>query len=212
MLLHMRTISLALLTPALLTPALLTLLMVALSASGQQAPAAITRVAGTDAGSGIEYALISVEGHTLATEQPAIAPKLTAQCTRDKSGKLRFELLMDEGGVAELKYFPPWKATKDSPFPRPFESVTVTMEYLGYVKEKPVKRQWDRLQDMPEELMYSTPKLSSKNLEDVTRCLQYLRALPRLRLSIPQRPVLEFETLAWQAKVKAEPLCGASGL
>ena len=182
-------------------------------AGGQEMPAGMTRVAGVDEGSGIQYALVSLDGKVAGPEQPAIAPKLTAQCTRDKAGKLRFELLVDEGGVPAVKYFAPFKTSSDHPFAPAVNAVTgVVMEYVGYVKEKPVKRQWDRLNGMPEELRYATPGMSSKNLEDVARVLQYLRSLPGLRVTIPGRPMLTFETAGWQARVKAEPLCGGSGL
>ncbi len=167
---------------------------------------------GVEPSSGIHYALLSVEGKSLGLVQPATPPRLTAQCTKDAGGKLRFELLADEGGAPALQYFPPWKPSRDDQFAPRLEAVTVTMEYIGYVKEKPVKRQWDRLDQMHEVLKYSTPGLASHNLEDVRYPLQYMRSLPRLHLTVPGHAVLEFETLPWQAKIRAEPLCGASGL
>ena len=182
------------------------------AAFAQDKPADPLRISGVDAGSKIQYTLLSVEGTALGPVQPASPPRLTAQCTKDSAGKLHFELLADEGGAPPLKYFAPWKPTKDDIYAPRLVGVTVTMEYLGYVKEKPQKRQWDRLDQMREVLMYSPPGLGSHNLEDVRYPLQYMRSLPRLHLAIPGRPVLEFETLAWQAKVRAEPLCGASGL
>lgn len=188
------------------------LVLAGAAAFGQDKPAEAVRVAGGDADSGIAYVLLPLEGRALGPVQPVTPPRLTAQCTRDAGGKLRFELLVDEGGAPALRFVAPWKATKESQFRPPVETVTVTMEYLGYVKEKPVKRQWDRVNGTPEELRYAAPGMASHNLEEVARCLQYLRSLPGLRISIPGRPVLEFATAGWQARVKAESLCGASGL
>ena len=191
---------------------LLFTLILAAAAVAQDKPAVPPAFVGIDAGSGIHYAMLSVEGKSLGPAQPATPPRLTAQCTKDAAGKLRFELLVDEGGAPPLEYIPPFKSTSDTPFAPPVEAVIVTMEYLGYVKEKPVKRQWDRVHGLSSEFKYATPAMTSKNLEEVTRCLQYLRSLPRLHLAFPGRPLLEFETATWQARVHAEPLCGASGL
>jgi hypothetical protein len=186
-------------------------------AAGQAAtemPKGMSRVAGLDAGSGILYALITVEGRLVgpAATLAAPPPRLTAQCTRDGAGKLRFELMMDVGEAGPMVFYPPWKQTKDELFePQPV-MVNVSMEFLGYTKVKPVKRQWGYVKGMPEELKYGTPGLYSNNLEQVNFYLQYLRSLPTLRLGVPGKPAVEFETLAWQALLRAEPLCRASGL
>ncbi len=172
------------------------------------------RVAGRDAGSGIDYVLLPEYGRRISgTPNPhEPAPRLTAQCTRRPNGSLRFELLADAGTTVPPSYYPPWHQTKDDLYPPNLEKVAVTMEFLGYTKVKPVKRQWVRLQEQPEELRYNTPGADSSNLEEIAFYLQYLRALPTLRLTIPGQAAIEFDTAGWLARVKAEPLCHASGL
>ena len=86
------------------------------------------------------------------------------------------------------------------------------MEFLGYTKVKPVKRQWEYLLQPFGELRYATPGMSSANMEPITFYLQYLKALPTLRLTTPDKRTLEFETTAWQQALKADPLCHASTL
>jgi hypothetical protein len=180
---------------------------------------------GTDAGSGIAYALVSVEGRRGASATGgALATggagaRLTAQCTKSAAGKLRFELLADAGDVDEVRFVPPWKpASKSDLFPPVMPKATVTMEFLGYTKVKPVKRQWTGIDGLPGEWKYATPGLGSGNMEDASYYMQYLKALPTLRLTFASGgsgapPItLEFETAGWQQRVKAEPLCGASGL
>ncbi len=188
-----------------------------LGLQGGFTPAAtgVSRIAGADAGSGIAYVLISGEGRLAGAGIPAgasVGPRLTAQCTKAPDGKLRFELLADFGGVDAVSYVPPWKPKQGELFPPPVNASQVTMEFLGYTKVKPVKREWDAIAEIPGEWKYATPALASKNLEQVMFYLQYLRALPTLRLTPPGRAAAEWETTAWQDAVKAEPLCAASGL
>jgi len=168
---------------------------------------------GTDAGSGIAYALIPVEGRRVSAGEAPSAPRLTAQCTQNASGKLRFELLVDAGDVGELRFVPPWKpVSKSDLFPPVVPKTTVSMEFLGYTKVKPVKRQWTGIDGLPGEWKYATPGLGSANMEDAAYYLQYLKALPTLRLTFASGLTLEFDTARWQQRVKAEPLCAASGL
>ncbi len=185
---------------------------VCLAQSPPQLPAGLTRKMGVDAESGIAYALISIEGKATDAVTPPSAPRLTAQCTREANGKLRFELLADVGGGPELAFYAQWKATKDNLYPPRLEKVQTVMEFLGYMKVKPVKRQWEYLLQMPGELRYSTPGMGTSNLEQVMFYLQYLRALPTLRLTFPGKGTVEFETSKWQEAVRAEPLCKASSL
>ena len=171
------------------------------------------RTAGVDPESHIAYALISTRGRLLNEAQPAPTPRLTAQCTQDPAGKRRFELLADFGGVAGIAFYPPWKPSSPSDlFPPRLQRVVVTMEFLGYTRVKPVKRQWELLEHPGGELRYATPGLSSTNMESITFYLQYLRALPTLRLTAPGKGTAEFETANWQQRIKAEPVCAASGL
>jgi len=184
------------------------------------APDGMARMAGTDAGSGIQYALISVDGKLVGAggAAPVPPPRLTAQCTKALDGKLQFELLADLGGVAQIAYIPPWKPTKERPVRPPEEKARVKTEFLGYVKQKPLQFEWRYMREIPGEMHFASPGLHSGNMESERFFMQYLRSLPTLRMTIPPGgPVkamatVEFETQKWQGLVKAEPLCWASGL
>jgi hypothetical protein len=175
-------------------------------------PKGITRVAGVDEGSGIAYVLISLEGKMVGdVAAPAPAPRLTGQCTRTRDGKLKFELLADLGGVPELTFYPPWKPTSSSEYPPRLLKTQVTMEFLGYTKVKPVKRQWEYLDQLPNEMRYGTPGMSSANMEQISFYMQYLKALPTLRLTVPGKGTAEWETSQWQRLFHVEPTCSNSG-
>ena len=84
------------------------------------------------------------------------------------------------------------------------------MEFLGYTKVKPMKRQWERVLQPDGQLRYTEPGLG-RNLEEVSYFFQYLRALPTLRLTETTHTA-SFLTTALQAQLHKEPLCTASGL
>lgn len=190
----------------------------------------VVRKAGVDTDSGIRYVLLSIAAQRLGAigaqdvkgpEQDGalletVSPLLTAQCTQTKSGKLKFELLAmlpPGGNASELAFYPPWRPMSDSDlFPPRLTRVQVTMEFLGYMKVKPVKRQWEILLENAGQMRYATPAMISANMEEIMFYLQYLKALPTLRLSIPGKAAASFETTAWQRAVREEPLCRASGL
>ena len=188
-------------------------------------PAGMSRVAGTDPASGIVYALISVEGELISggaaltpaqppilSPEPQTAPRLTAQCTRT-GDKLQYELLFDLGGVPELIYIPPWKPRPEQQVRPPVKYTMARMDFIGYMKVKSAKREFELLEGaMRGEMLYSTPGFHTSNLEPIAYYMQYLKALPTLRLTVPGRGVVEFETLRWQAAVRAEPLCYLSSL
>ena len=189
-------------------------------AAGAWLQAPVVANMGVEAGSGIQFALLSLEGRFVEPRPGERSPRLTAQCTKDGKGKLRFELLADLGDVPELRFMPPWRPTPGVPgeFPPMLPHATVTMEFLGYTKVKPVKRQWVAIDGLAGEWKYGTPGLTSGNMEEIGFYMQYLKALPTLRLTFPSEvkgksPVMvEFETAKWQAEVRTQPLCGASGL
>lgn len=202
----------------------------AAAVSAVHLPPGMSRAAGLDAGSGIAYTLISVQGKLVAgvggvsvyavkaaaSELPPTPPTLTAQCIRDESGKLRFELLTNLGGIPEIAYYPPWKPTPQQQVQPPTAKTTVTMEFLGYMKVKPVKREWRYLRALPGELRYAESGMHSGNMEESRFYMQYLKALPTLRLTIPGQGLgtgtIEFETTKWQSFVRKEPLCAEAGL
>jgi hypothetical protein len=199
---------------------LLSIACVAQTPGQRTDPPGLTRATGTDASSGIEYSLITVDGKLIEHpgaapgEAPVPPPHLTAQCTRDKAGKMKFELRANLGGVTEMKFYPPWKPASPNDFAPILDKVQVTMDFLGYKKVTPVRRQWVRLHELHDELEYATPGMGSANMEEVRFYLQFLKALPTLRLTVPGpgTSVVEFETTKWQGMVKQDPLCSAAGL
>jgi hypothetical protein len=180
-----------------------------------QTPAAAGVLAGKDEPSGIQYVLISADGKLVSppgSDAATAPPRLTAQCTKDKTGKLKFELLADLGGVPQISYIPPWHATSPEEFPPPPRAVSVTTEFLGYTKVKPRRFSFHYVDGIPDEMKYATPGASSSNMDPERTILQYLRSLPTLRLTVAGKGSAEYETTKWQQQIKAEPLCAASGL
>jgi hypothetical protein len=133
---------------------------------------------------------------------------LIAQCTRNPSGKLAFELLANFGGVENLAYYPPWRPA-DSLFPPQLQKLNITMEFLGYTHVKPVKRQWEALLQPVGQYRYNPPLGGSNNMEDSTYYLRFLLALPTLRLTLADKTA-EFRTTPLLDQIRREPLCKAS--
>jgi len=180
----------------------------------QVASPAITRAEGVDGPSGISWVHLGIEGKLLANgPTPELPPMLTAQCTQTRDGKQKFELLADFGGVRDKAYYPPWRPkNKDDLFPPELNKVMLTMEFLGYTHVKPVKRQWVELQEPAGELKYNTPSMGSANMEQIMFYLQYLKALPTLRLSAKGLSTVEFMTTPTLDAIRREPMCKAAGL
>ena len=85
------------------------------------------------------------------------------------------------------------------------------MEFLGYTKVKPMKRQFEKVLTPYGQLRYNPPGLGSANLEEPAYYIQYLRVLPTLRLSAAGQQV-EFATSPLLTQLRLEPLCAASKL
>lgn len=130
--------------------------------AAQSAPS-VERQSGIESDSGISWVLLSVNARPLtgAPVKKEQAARLTAQCTKNAAGKLNFELLADFGGVPELRFVPPWKPATSQDFPPRLQHVQITMDFLGYVKVKPVKRQWVEVDGLSGEWRYATPGLDS---------------------------------------------------
>ncbi len=177
-------------------------------------PSGLHKASGVDPDSGIRYVLLSVDGLPAKSMlMPDPPPRLTAQCTKTPAGKLKFEVLADLGGAPEVLFFPPWKPRSSQDlYPPTLVQTTIIMEFLGYTRVKPVKRQWVTPEGLPDEFEYAAPGFRSGNMEDFRFYLQYLRSLPTLRLTIPGRGASQWETTAWLQALHAEPICGASGL
>ena len=179
------------------------------------------RVEGDDPGSGIHYVRILLLGTPMShpsqsgsadPSAPDLSqPTLTGQCTRDRTGKLRFELFANFGGVPDPAFYPPWQPTPDDQFAPRTDKVVLTLEFLGYTRVKPFRREFERVQaPSPAQLRYLNPGRGSSNLEPPGWFFQYLRALPTLRLSDGTQSA-DFLTTPWLAQLHVEPVCAASG-
>jgi hypothetical protein len=211
-----------------------TLLLLAMPAFGQTALGSETaspddreistglrKLSGIEPTQKIAYARIFLSGKFVPPSAPPDAaaltlektpPVLIAQCTKDAKGKLRFELMTNLGGVTDAAYYPPWKSTgPDDLFAPATEKIVMTFDFFGYIKVKPVKRQWEKSLHVTDEFRYNPPSSGSRNMEEITFYLQYLKALPTLRLTNGSQAA-QFDTAPWLAAVHAEPLCAASGV
>ena len=184
-----------------------------------QQPAAtapeLNRIEGTDPDNHVVYLRILLPGVPVSATPlqpgPLEPPALTAQCTRQPGGKLGFELFANFGGIEDHAYHRPWMPKDGGLFAPQSRKVLLTMEFLGYTHVKPVKRQWERLDRPAGELRYSPPATGSGNMEEISYHLQYLKALPTLRLTLDGSSV-EFVTTPLLKRLALEPLCHASGL
>ena len=199
------------------------------------------RLEGTDPSSGIRYVRLLLLGKadqspsepagaqkpTLVAMGPTVPqpdlsrPTLTGQCTQDASGGLHFELFANFGAVTDVAFYPPWRRTKpDEQTPPRMPRVQVTLDFLGYTRVKPMRRAFEQVvAPGPEQLRYLNPGRTSPNLEPPAWFFQYLRSLPRLRLTAPlpaslgqqQTRGAEFVVTPWLDRLHTESLCAASG-
>jgi hypothetical protein len=143
---------------------------------------------------------------------PAPAPKLIAQCTLRPNGKSYFELFANFGGVTDLAFYPPWTLTsQEDLFPPPTGKVLMTVDFLGYTRVKPVRRQWEIPAQTPGQYRYNPPGSGSANLEEIAYYLRYLLALPTLRLTLGNNSA-DFPTTPLLDEIRKEPLCSAAAL
>ena len=139
-------------------------------------------------------------------------PTLTVQCTQRSNKKFFFELFVNFGGVTDIAFYPPWRPANDRDlFPPRTGKVSLTMEFLGYTRVKPVKREFEQVIQPDHQLRYNSPGSSSHNLEEIAFYFQYLRALPTFRLSDSSHSAT-FLTEPLLAQIRKESLCKASGL
>ena len=176
-------------------------------------PSGIGRTEGKEAVSGITYVRLFLAS-SVVTPAPIdlTQPTLTVQCTQNLKGKFQFELFVNFGGVTDAAFYPPWRpANAQDLFPPRTEKVNVSMEFLGYKKEKPVTRQFEKVVAPYGQLRYNPPSVGSRNMEEIAFYFQYLRALPTLHIS-GDGHTATFATAPLLAQIHNEPLCRASGL
>ncbi len=180
----------------------------------------LRKLSGVEAESRISYARLFLDGIRVPVNSPPavealkteVTPVLIGECTESPHGKQRFELHMHYGDVEDTAYYPPWRRKNNQDlFPPPTVKTTVTMDFFGYTHVKPVKRQWELVTAPKGEMRYNPPSGQSKNLEEITFYLQYLKALPTLRLTLGDKAV-QFEINPLFDAMRKESLCKASGI
>jgi hypothetical protein len=179
------------------------------SAQGVSPGAAVTRIEGKDPATSISYVRLFLEGRLLPVGPSPLPPLLTAECMQRPDAKLSFEIFANFGGVEDRTFHPPWQSTADNRSPRHLPQSSVTMEFLGYTHVKPVKRMWEQLPAPVGEFRYHQPGLHSHNLEDFAFYIQYLKALPTLRLTLESKTA-EFLTAPLLDQLRKEPICLAA--
>jgi hypothetical protein len=177
----------------------------------------LDRISGLEATSKTQYVRLILLGSLLTpptaeSPAPSPGPTLIAQCTLKPNGKSAFELFANFGGATDLAFYPPWTPTSSHDlFPPRTDRAVLTMEFLGYIHVKPVRRQWEVPVQTPGQYRYTPPGGGSANLEEITYYLRYLVALPTLRLTFDNRSA-EFLTTPLLSEVRKEPLCRAAAL
>jgi hypothetical protein len=177
----------------------------------------IDRIAGQEPGSRIKYVRLALRGSlrlpaAVNSSVPSPSHTLIAQCTLRPNGKSYFELFANFGGATDLAFYPPWTpSSQEDLFPPRTEKVSMTMDFLGYTRVKPVRRQWEIPVQTPGQYRYNPPGSGSSNLEDIAYYLRYLLALPTLRLTLSNNS-MDFLTTSLLNEIRNEPLCRAAAL
>jgi hypothetical protein len=173
----------------------------------------LARNSGIEPTSNIAYTRLYLSSTPAPDAVDLTHPTLIAQCTQDSTGKLSFELLFNFGDIADTAFYPPWKPSEEHGIVRPPRSYThLTLDFLGYRKVKPLKTEFEILRNPSGQLLYNNPGMHSQNLEGPSFILQYLRALPTLRITDAIGRTAQFLTTPLLDRIHAEPLCKASGL
>jgi hypothetical protein len=172
----------------------------------------LARSSGVDSSSGIAYTRLYLLAQTATPtgEFEITQPTLTAQCTKRPNGKLGFEMFINFGHVADVSFYPPWKPVSGELFPPHTVKARYTMEFLGYTKVSPYKREFEHVVAPEGQLRYNEPGGSSGNMEPVSYFLQYLRSLPTLRVT-GEGHTATFLTTSLLLQLHREPLCSAAG-
>jgi hypothetical protein len=179
----------------------------------------LRKLSGVEPASKTTYARIFLDGIFVPPNSPSDAaslpatspPVLIAECTQPPSGKPHFELHAHYENLEDTAYHPPWHPTPGDLYPPETQKVTITMDFFGYTRVKPAKRQWEYVTAPVGELRYDPPSSRSRNLEEINFYLQYLRALPILRLTLADKAA-QFNINPLFDAIRKEPLCRASGI
>jgi hypothetical protein len=174
-------------------------------------PVAVTpnleRLEATDPGSGIHYVRLSLS--LPATENASLPPRFTIEC-REDHGKRDLQWFVGFGSAQDSGFIPPFHRTQTVLFPPVYPKVKLKMNYEGYIKWKPVTRDWEALPSG--ELHYLNPGVGSPNMEPARSFLPYLNSLPGLRIGYAKPgngdpAELFFPTQPLLDEIKKTPTC-----
>ena len=169
------------------------------------------RADGVDARSGTAYTRLYLVSEGAGAFDTA-RPMLTVDCTRRQDGKYGFGMALHYNGTTDTGFHAIRSLHAGQPhFEHTDDQREVTLEFLGYTRVKPLKRQFLLVSEPAGALVYNPPGLHSYNLEDASYPFQYLRALPTFRTTYSGWTVT-FETEPLLAQISKEPLCAASHL
>jgi hypothetical protein len=146
-------------------------------------PNAPVRLEGTDPGSGIHWVRIAVNA-TSPAAAPAQAGHFILEC-RETRGKREVDWYVSFGFIPVQSFDPPFKATKDNPFPPSNPIVKLKMSFEGYMKTKPFTRAWEGLPSG--EYRYCNSSMGCSNLDQARFYMSYVNALPTLRISFAKK-------------------------
>jgi hypothetical protein len=168
----------------------------------------LLRLEGTDAGSGVHYVrlLLSLPKQPDATNA---APRFTIECTENK-GRREMAWFVSFGGVEDYAFTPPFHPTQTDLFPPQYPSANLRMVFEGYTKSKPFNRSWAALPSG--ELRYRNPGMDSPNMEKPLFFLQFLTALPGLRIGYAKPKQGDAHEILFAAQplldeLKKTPIC-----
>jgi hypothetical protein len=139
----------------------------------------LTKLEGSDAGSGVRYVrlFLSLPKEPNTTQA---APRFTIECTENKK-KREMAWFVSFGGIEDYAFTPPFHPTQTDLFPPRYPSANLKMVFVGYTTSKPFTRAWAVLPSG--ELKYRNPGMDSPNMESPRYFLQFLNSLPGLRIS-----------------------------
>lgn len=140
---------------------------------------ALSRVEGTDAGSGTHYVRLSVSAASSGTALD-LAPRFTLEC-RDVKGKHDLIWFLSFGGVPVQAFEPPFKPSENDQFPPVYPKVKLKMNFEGYMRSKPYTKAWEQLPSG--ELRFCNSGINCPNMETARFYMAFLNALPTLRVS-----------------------------
>jgi len=169
----------------------------------------LMRLEGVDPGSGVQYVRLLLSLPQDPSSSAAPPPRFTVECSVNH-GKRALAWFVSFGGVEGYAFEPPFHPTQSDLFPPQYPSVNLKMSFEGYTKSKPFARSWSVLPSG--ELRYRNPGLDSPNMESARYFMQFLAALPGLRLRYAKpakggEPELFFQTQPLLEEVKRSPQC-----